>query len=744
MYVGTIHAYCQGVLSEMDARHRQFDVLDGNRLKLYLISRYGGLGIASLRPRARGNSYFDAIDQVARAWMTMNDEMLSLDDVENEDPRLGNALRRLRDGLDHDNYIDFSLMVRLVAEALARNDPGAERATRRVRHLMVDEYQDVNPAQETLIRELDRRAATLLVVGDDDQAIYGWRGADVSNILTFEARNPGCSVRTLAQNFRSTDAIVVAADAFAAAELGATRMVKDPAAFANPAPRDFRNLWFATRTEEAQWVAARVAELLGSRYVERDGSVRGLTPADFAILMRSTRTEELDHAPRHIAYTAALQARGISFTLEAGGSVFDRPEVQTLRGTFELLRAGSPDRTVARQFFDSDVLPRYPEASFTDFAAVLADWGRRLHAPTDGPRRRVYPQQLVHDLLAAFGLARTALDAGVMHDLGLFSRMMQDVETVYLSIDSADRFGAICNFLQHVADSGYDTGTDDVLRRPDTVSVSTVHQVKGLEFPVVFVVDVEAQRFPRRRDAYDGWLPANLMAAGLARGAYQSTAAEEARLFYTALTRAERFLYVTGSAQLPAGRRPRQPSAFAQRLAHAELSTNPAAPIAGLVAEPARRRIDETVVPTSFSEIRYYLRCPADFRFRSIFGFSPPITEMFGYGRSVHAAVGKLHERYPDAPPTPEQADAIGRDIFHLKLMSLRAGIPRIIRPVRGARATVPADFSGHTRVATARTSRTRGSWSCGSRFPWNGRSFPARSTCCFARTPSTMSSMPR
>ena len=78
-----------------------------------------------------------------------------------------------------------------------------------------------------------------------------------------------------------------------------------------------------------------------------------------------------------------------------------------------------------------------------------------------------------------------------MRDIGLFSRMILDVETVYMSVDSSRRFSEVLNFLQNAADTGYDVSTDDVLQRPDAVTVSTVHKMKGLEFPCVFVVDVE-------------------------------------------------------------------------------------------------------------------------------------------------------------------------------------------------------------------------------------------------------------
>ena len=81
----------------------------------------------------------------------------------------------------------------------------------------------------------------------------------------------------------------------------------------------------------------------------------------------------------------------------------------------------------------------------------------------------------------------------------------------------------------------------------------------------------------------------------------------------------------------------------------------------------SRRRVDETVLPTTFSEIRYYLRCPRDYKFRYVWGFSPPIPELFGFGQTVHAAVGKLHEEYPKRAPTVEEAESVARGIFHLK-----------------------------------------------------------------------------
>ena len=508
---------------------------------------------------------------------------------------------------------------------------------------------------------------TLFVVGDDDQAIYGWRGADVRNILEFQSRYPSASLHTLSFNFRSTKAIVAAADGFVTAELGAQRIGKNPDANDPPGPRDFRNVWFADRPEEAAWVAARIEALIGTAYRESDGQIRGLTPGDFAILMTSTRVDEGDSTQRHSSFTLALEQRGISYTLEAGGGVFDRPQVRVLRDSFELLRYDSPTREQAREYFDSEVLDAFPYAGFESFAQVLSRWGAEIHAPAGGTRQRVYPQQLVHDLLRAFRIADANLESATMSDLGIFSRMIQDVEAVYVSVDSDRRCQEILNFLSQAADAGYNTSTEQILQRPDAVTVSTVHRVKGLEFPCVFICDVEALRFPGRRRAYDGWLPPQLLGDAMNLGRYQSTPEQEARLFYTAMTRSERYLYVSGAQNLPGGRQVRKRSPYALRLTHSELSDDPTQLPQGLVDEPQRARVDETVVPTSYSDIRYYLRCPKDYEYRKRFGFSPPIPELFGFGLTVHATVGKLHEQFRDAAPTGEEAEVTARETFHVK-----------------------------------------------------------------------------
>lgn len=673
MYIGTIHSYCKLLLGEMDARYRQFDVLDSNKLNLYLMSRYASLHIRALRTAkstpARTPGYFECIKEVAKAWSILNDELLNLDDIVREDPHVGNVLRALNDRLLIDQFLDFSLMIRLVVNALRSDDAKINSAVQKIRHLMVDEYQDVNPAQEALIRGIHQRSESLFVVGDDDQAIYSWRGADVTNILEFQTRYEGCATHTLSTNFRSARPIIDSSATFVARQLGPSRILKSPTTDVRnlTRPRHFGKVWFNNRNEEAAWVANRINFLLGKSYQENDGTVRGLTPGDFAVLMSSTNAHEADHTTRHSAFTRALDSVGILYSIEAEGSIFNHPQAQVLRDTLGLLRDTPLNRNEVQSHFRTSIVPCFPNADFTRVVQILTRWNRLIHEPITDVRRKVYPQQLLHEMLNSFGIQRSDFNDTEMQVLGIFSKIMQDVESVYMSIDSTERFRDILNFLNWLAEDGYETSPDEVLQRPDAVFVSTVHKAKGLEFPVVFVVDVEQRRFPGDERGYNGWLPRSLLRRALDRGAYRNTREGDVRLFYTAITRAERYLYISGCESLPGGTQRRRRSVFANELTHAEITENPDELPRDLTEATPQRRIDETIVPTNFSEIRYYFICPKSYQYRKQYGFSPPVPELFGYGLTVHTAIGKLHEIYSDIPPSIRQAEETTRDVFNLK-----------------------------------------------------------------------------
>lgn len=391
MYIGTIHSYCQHLLGEMNAKYRQYEVLDENRLKLFLLSRFQELDLKSLQD-ARGAKMFATISEIANTWKIANDEMLDFDEIEREDFLLGHCLKSISLRLESDQYIDFSLMIRKTVEALESDNNEINSALSETKHLMVDEYQDVNISQERLINGLYKRMESVFVVGDDDQAIYGWRGADVRNIVEFDQRHRNCSVHTLSTNFRSTETIVSASDRFIQLELSTARINKSPQAHSNGNIQQFGNFWFNTRIEEANWITTRINDLIGIKYVEGNGEERGLTYSDIAILMRSVQ----GRSQYHRDFTNALQNAGIPYLIESEGSVFERLYARTLRDAMELLRFPGISRTEATTFFQNNILSVFPNANLSRFLIILSDWNNQIHRPQGGARRKVYPQMLVH------------------------------------------------------------------------------------------------------------------------------------------------------------------------------------------------------------------------------------------------------------------------------------------------------------------------------------------------------------
>lgn len=667
MYIGTIHSYCQHLLGRIDADYRQYDVLDENRLKLYLLSRYGKLGLKEIK-NSRNSKMFNTIKEVSDAWKTANDEGISFEEIVKSDSDIGVILERIDESLRTDKFIDFSMMIRMAVEMLENNREGTEEALAPLKHLLVDEYQDINPMQERLIKELRCRAESLVVVGDDDQSIYSWRGADVNNILTFQKRYESCSVHYLSTNFRSTKLIVHCSDEFIKQELSAARHSKNPESHSDGNISDFRSLWFDERSDEGVWISEKIKSLLGAKYIECDGNgnikeERGLDYSDFAILFRSMKSDYED-SPRHFEVTRELKNAEIPYSLASEGSIFERPYACAIRELLELLRNPHPRRRDVESVFDRIISLNFPKADFNLLTKVISDWNTKIHGEMTG-RRKLYPQELLHQLYEACGVNNMDFNEAVLRDLGAFSGIILDVEKVYISIDSAYRYTDMLNFLSNVAESGYDLNTLDLVARPNAVTISTIHKMKGLEFPVVFIADVIQGRFPKNKRKYSGWLPSNLMAGPISRGAYCTDRKDEARLFYTAMTRAERFLYITGSAKHPNLKNMKKKSDFKICIDKMGVELNDGMPY-GMETVERKPRIDENILPTSYSEIKEYMHCPMGYKLKKLFGFNPSVPELFGFGLSTHTVIERLHQTY-DRPPNESEIDKTVDETFHLK-----------------------------------------------------------------------------
>lgn len=663
MFIGTIDSFCQKLLGNINASYRQYDILDANGLILFVMSRYWKLGLAT------GAGYFRRIQNLTSAWQTVNNENIAYESIAATDSALYNSLLQLKETLEHDGYMDFSHAIRLAVEELNKITDKRGTDIEKYQYLFVDEYQDINPIQEAFIKSFSRFLDTLFVVGDDDQAIYGWRGANVQNILTFEDRYENVSVHKLLVNFRSTKAIVETANSFVQTTLNYERLAKDISSHSDGNIQDMRKLWFESREAEARWIAERIQSLIGTTYIEYnpDGtekSRRGLTYSDFAILLRGIRTRDGEN--RDVQFVNALKALGIPVKTTGEGGIFDRPYAQSVLDTMELLRDSNNTREKAERHFNNSVLPAFPFADKSKYFAVLQKWHQQIHAPrTEGTRRKVYPQQFLHDLLDAF-MIRNMDDDIALRDLGLFSKIILDVEQTYISIDDSWRYCEMLNYFQNIAKSSYELEPIDYITRDNAVNISTIHKVKGLEFPVVFVADLVSLRFPGRSSNYNGIIPKGLMKDAIARGAYGNRVEDEARLFYTAITRAERVLYLTGSAYHPGLSTKKTPSRFTANLSHEDMRQDFELDELYEKTVPSPR-FDEGEFPTDYSSVKSYLSCPYSYKLSTIYGYNAAVPELFGFGKTSHTTLERLHQQFKHNAPTLEEVAEVVDNTFMLK-----------------------------------------------------------------------------
>lgn len=256
-------------------------------------------------------------------------------------------------------------------------------------------------------------------------------------------------------------------------------------------------------------------------------------------------------------------------------------------------------------------------------------------------------------------------DETALRDLGLFSDIIKDVEQTYVSIDSEWRYREMLNFLQNIAQN-YELDSVDYISKVDAVNVSTIHKVKGLEYPVVFVVDLVNQRFPGKKGQYSGILPEELMGNAIDRGAYGNRLEDEARLFYTAITRAERLLYLTGSEIHPGLKNKKKPSVFTAELNHPNMRKDMTIDELADKIEPIPR-FDDNELPTDFSSVKSYLKCPFMYKLQNIYGYNAAVPELFGFGQTTHTILERLHQKYKDRIPTEKEIFDMVEDTFMLK-----------------------------------------------------------------------------
>jgi DNA helicase-2/ATP-dependent DNA helicase PcrA len=432
--------------------------------------------------------------------------------------------KKMRDA----SALDFDDL--LLWPALAMNNDPELRAEldARFRYVLIDEYQDTNKAQYAIARGLSQDHRNICVVGDPNQSIYRWRGSDIRNILDFERDYPDAKVVRLAENFRSTKAILHVADGLIAHNKERKEMTLYTA---NPEGQKPEVLLFETGVEEAELVVRRIREAVesGRRHYR-----------DFAILMRvNALTRSLE--------TAFLKQR-VPFQIVRGLAFFERKENRDVlaylrllvnpRDDLSFLRAvNEPARGIGKTSLEH--LQKYAEprelsllsaaaqvdkipaikgraaSGLKGFALLVAELRQTLEAT---------PDEVIRQVIERSGYRRMLRESTEPEDQERLANV-EELVTAAHQFHEEDNSRTIADFLENITLASDVDGWDE---KQDCVAVMTLHAAKGLEFPVVYVLANEQGILPHERSL-----------------SKNEELEEERRLAFVGMTRAKEELYLT-------------------------------------------------------------------------------------------------------------------------------------------------------------------------------------------------------
>jgi DNA helicase-2/ATP-dependent DNA helicase PcrA len=563
IWVSTFHSLCVRILRrdiEKIGYNRAFTIADTGEQRTLMKQVCAELNVDPKKFDPR--SILSTISNAKNALLTPDDYAAKATDSRNPHSMytsvVARAYKLYQEQLEANQALDFDDLIMKTIELFQKDPETLEFYQDRFHYIHVDEYQDTNDAQYKLVHMLADKYQNICVVGDADQSIYGWRGANIENILNFEHDYPNAHTVMLEQNYRSTQTILDAAN----------EVIK------NNTGRKDKNLWtengqgdkityYQAQNEhdEAQYIVSKIKE-------EHDK--HGYHYNDFAILYRTNAQSRM--------IEETFMKSSVPYTMVGGHKFYDRKEIRDVLAYLTLLVnhqdsmsfsriVNTPKRGIGlttvehlREFANDNGWSLLEASQNVDIAnnissrarTKLADFGK-LIADLDKQVEYLSITDLTDQILERSGYNKMLQKEDNLENqtrqenLDEFKSVTQEYDKQHEDDDTPNR-QKLVNFL---ADLALVSDQDDVDEQEPAVTLMTLHAAKGLEFPVVFLVGMEEGIFPLSRALME-----------------DDELEEERRLAYVGITRAKKKLYLTNAvSRLLYGRIQRnKPSRFVEEI----------------------------------------------------------------------------------------------------------------------------------------------------------------------------------
>jgi DNA helicase II / ATP-dependent DNA helicase PcrA len=578
------------------------------------------------------------------------------------------------------SVIDFDDQIYLAVELLRKRPNVLKEVQNSYDYVMVDEFQDTNAMQSVLVDLIVAPKNNLFVVGDDDQSIYGWRGATLANILNFKDRYPNLLEVTLVENYRSTKQILDASYRLIQhnnphrleEKLKINKRLKAQKTGAEP-----QTLAFNNPDEELSWIATDIKRRIDS----------GVAPGSIAVLGRSNATAKALHA--HLDYLDIehvvagqrydlYQSTAVRVLLEALRAVADPHDNTSLYHTLVGPLFSLPTDILSelnghiKRNHDSlqKAIAESEESSLAtarEAFVKIAGWRDKIGTTTVG--------QLAFEILDSSGYMQhlkraVATDPYAQQSAARLSELfntLREFEQIALTPSVVAYIDSL-PALMAAGESGEDTTLD---LSGQVVNVLTVHKAKGLEWPIVYIANCTRGSFPLPERSRGIAMPAGLLASRVSEA--DSHEAEERRLMYVAMTRAKDELILTHSQNYNSGLK-RKPSQFLeQAFSKTEFTVKAPSGVAaintisaGNLEAPTKASLPKSMLngnqmTLSVSQIESYLKCPLDFYYEYILSVPAEPNPVMEAGTVMHKLAEDINRGLisGNVPELPELRDRL-------------------------------------------------------------------------------------
>ena len=536
IWLSTFHSFCARLLryeiDALDGYNKNFVIYDASDSKT-LIKQC--LKAMDLDEKQYPPNQIQAAISDAKNQMILPEAFAQMADNFHRQ-KIAEVYTNYQKGLRQNNALDFDDLLLLAVRLLQEQEEVRTKYQTRFQYILVDEYQDTNGAQYQLTKLLAAKHRNLCVVGDADQSIYGWRGADIRNILDFEKDYPDAETIRLEQNYRSTKTILAAANAV----------------IENNQNRKPKKLWTQNDTGTPIITYCAADERMEAAFMAQE-------------ILRLHQSENLSYGDVAILYRTNVQSRaieegfmreGIPYTMVGGLKFYDRKEIRDLiaylhvlynpMDTLSLLRIvnvpkrGLGDTSIARlnEYAAAHGMSLFDVISSPEALAEIPGMTARTRKPLEafsvmmfdllGQLDTVPLSEFIEQILDVTGYIR-ALESEDKPENKSRIENLQEFIGVAKDFDVTNETSTLEEFLNHIAliSDIDDTDLDD-----ERVTFMTLHAAKGLEFPVVFMAGMEEGIFPHTRALMD-----------------DEELEEERRACYVGITRAQKKLYLTYARQ---------------------------------------------------------------------------------------------------------------------------------------------------------------------------------------------------